>query len=55
MQIEEKMVNLAPAMAVTIEIKIGSRRIIEHLMSPVLRVVVLRACASADPRRFDPS
>jgi hemolysin D len=37
MQIEDKMVNLAPGMAVTVEIKTGQRRIIEYLMSPLLR------------------
>jgi hemolysin D len=37
MQIEGKLVNLAPGMAVTVEIKTGTRRIIEYLMSPVLR------------------
>lgn len=37
MQIENKIVNLAPGMAVTVEVKTGSRRIIEYLMSPVLR------------------
>jgi hemolysin D len=37
MQVEDKMVNLAPGMAVTVEIKTGARRIIEYLMSPVLR------------------
>ena len=37
MQIEDKMVNLAPGMAVTIEVKTGSRRIIEYVMSPLLR------------------
>jgi hemolysin D len=37
MQIEEKMVNLAPGMAVTVEIKTGKRRLIEYLMSPLLR------------------
>jgi hemolysin D len=37
MQIEDKMVNLAPGMTTTIEIKTGSRRIIEYLMSPLLR------------------
>lgn len=36
-QIEDKMVDLAPGMAVTIEIKTGTRRIIEYLMSPLLR------------------
>jgi hemolysin D len=37
MQIEDKMVNLAPGMAVTVEIKTGTRRLIEYLMSPLLR------------------
>ena len=37
MQIEDKMVNLSPGMAVTVEIKTGSRRIISYLLSPVLR------------------
>jgi hemolysin D len=37
MQIEDKMVNLAPGMAVTVEIKTGRRRLIEYLMSPLLR------------------
>jgi hemolysin D len=37
MQIEDKMVNLAPGMAVTVEIKTGTRRVIEYLMSPLLR------------------
>ncbi|SHJ94705.1 hemolysin D [Bradyrhizobium lablabi] len=37
MQIEDRMVNLAPGMAVTVEIKTGRRRLIEYLMSPLLR------------------
>jgi hemolysin D len=37
MQVDGKMVNLAPGMAVTVEIKTGQRRIIEYLMSPLLR------------------
>jgi hemolysin D len=37
MQVEDKMVNLAPGMAVTVEIKTGQRRIIEYVMSPLLR------------------
>jgi hemolysin D len=37
MQIEDKMVNLAPGMAVTVEVKTGKRRLIEYLMSPLLR------------------
>jgi hemolysin D len=37
MRIEDKLVNLAPGMAVTVEIKTGTRRLIEYLMSPLLR------------------
>jgi hemolysin D len=37
MQVEDRMVNLAPGMAVTVEIKAATRRIIEYLMSPLLR------------------
>jgi hemolysin D len=31
------MVDLAPGMAVTVEIKTGSRRLIGYLLSPLLR------------------
>jgi len=37
MQVEEKLVNLSPGMAVAVEIKTGSRRIMSYLLSPVLR------------------
>jgi hemolysin D len=37
MQIGDKMVKLAPGMAVTAEIKTGSRSIISYLMSPLLK------------------
>lgn len=37
MQVENKMVSLAPGMAVTVEIKTGLRRIIEYVLSPLLR------------------
>jgi hemolysin D len=37
MQVEDKLVNLSPGMAVTVEIKTGSRRIISYLLSPVLK------------------
>jgi len=36
MQIENKLVSLVPGMAVTVEIKTGSRRVIEYLLSPLL-------------------
>jgi hemolysin D len=37
MQVEGRMVDLASGMAVTVEIKTGQRRIIEYLLSPLLR------------------
>jgi hemolysin D len=37
MQVEDRMVNLSPGMAVTVEIKTGERRIISYLLSPLLK------------------
>jgi hemolysin D len=37
MQIDNKLVNFSPGMAVTVEIKTGSRRIISYLLSPLVR------------------
>ncbi|MBI2736101.1 MAG: HlyD family type I secretion periplasmic adaptor subunit [Rhodospirillales bacterium] len=37
MQIDDRLVNLSPGMAVTVEIKTGSRRILSYLLSPLLR------------------
>jgi hemolysin D len=37
MQVEDRMVRLAPGMAVTIEIKTGSRTILDYLLSPLRR------------------
>jgi HlyD family type I secretion membrane fusion protein len=37
MQIEDGLVKLGPGMAVTVEIKTGSRRIISYLLSPLIR------------------
>jgi hemolysin D len=37
MQVDERVVNLTPGMAVTAEVKLGDRRIIEYLLSPLLR------------------
>jgi hemolysin D len=37
MQVEDKLVNLSPGMAVTVEIKTGSRTVLSYLLSPVLR------------------
>jgi hemolysin D len=35
MQVEDKVVNISPGMAVTVEIKTGSRKIIGYLLSPL--------------------
>jgi hemolysin D len=37
MQIDDRMVNLSPGMATTVEIKTGSRTILSYLLSPLLR------------------
>lgn len=37
MRIGDKMVNLEPGMAVTVEIKTGERRIISYLLSPLMK------------------
>jgi hemolysin D len=37
MQVEDKVVRLSPGMAVTAEIKTGSRRIIGYLLSPLMK------------------
>lgn len=37
MQVEGRLVDLSPGMAVTVEIKTGSRRIISYLLSPLLK------------------
>ena len=37
MQIDEKLVKLGPGMAVTVEIKIGSRTMMSYLLSPLAR------------------
>ena len=36
-EVEGRMVDLSPGMAVTVEIKTGQRRVIEYLLSPLLR------------------
>ena len=36
-QVESRQVNLSPGMAVTVEIKTGQRRVIEYLVSPLLK------------------
>ncbi|TKB73952.1 MAG: HlyD family type I secretion periplasmic adaptor subunit [Nitrospira sp.] len=38
-QVERKQVHLSPGMAVTVEIKTGQRRVIEYLLSPLLKSV----------------
>lgn len=37
MQVGDKLVNLTPGMAVTVEVKTGKRRLIEFFLSPLLR------------------
>jgi hemolysin D len=37
MQVDDRLVNLSPGMAVTVEIKTGTRRIISYLLSPLVR------------------
>ena len=37
MQVDENIVNLSPGMAVTVEIKTGSRSVLSYLLSPLLR------------------
>lgn len=37
MQVEDRMIDLTPGMAVTAGIKTGQRRIVEYLLSPLLR------------------
>ena len=37
MQIDDRMVNLSPGMAVTVEIRTGSRTMLSYLLSPLLR------------------
>jgi hemolysin D len=37
MQIDDRLVSLSPGMAVTVEIKTGSRTILSYLLSPLLR------------------
>ena len=37
MWVEKKLVNLTPGMAVTVEVRMGQRRLIEFLLNPLLR------------------
>jgi hemolysin D len=37
MQVDDRLVHLSPGMAVTVEIKTGSRRIISYVLSPLMR------------------
>lgn len=37
MQVDDRLVNLSPGMAVTVEIRTGARRIISYLLSPLIR------------------
>jgi len=37
MQVDENLVNLSSGMAVTVELRTGSRAVISYLLSPLLR------------------
>jgi hemolysin D len=37
MQVDDNLVNLTPGMAVTVEIKTGSRTVMSYLLSPIFR------------------
>ena len=37
MQIGDKQIHLSPGMAATVEIKTGTRRVIEYFLSPLLQ------------------
>ena len=37
MQVDDRVVRLAPGMAVTVEIRTGSRTVLSYLLSPLLR------------------
>ena len=36
--VENKLVRLSPGMAVTVEVKTGTRRVIEYFLSPLIQV-----------------
>jgi len=36
-QIDNRLLSLSPGIAVTVEIKTGSRHVIEYLLSPLMR------------------
>ena len=38
MRIDDKWIELSPGMAVTVEIKTGTRRLIEYFLSPVVKM-----------------
>jgi hemolysin D len=37
--VEDKMIRLTPGMAVTVEVKTGTRRVIEYFLSPLMQYV----------------
>jgi len=48
--VEGRMVDLSPGMAVTVEIKTGSRRVIEYLLSPLRCLARVQTVTAAFPR-----
>ena len=49
MQVEDRLVNLSPGMAVTVEIKTGQRTILSYLLSPA--PPLLAGCAARAVKR----
>ena len=47
MQIDDKLINLTPGMAVTVKIKTGSRSVLSYLLSP-LSGTGTKACGNAN-------
>jgi hemolysin D len=39
MEVEGKQIHLSPGMAVKVEVKTGQRRVIEYLLSPLVKSV----------------
>ena len=37
MQIDDRLINLTPGMAVTVEVKTGSRSVLDYLLSPIMK------------------
>nr|WP_249147544.1 hypothetical protein [Bradyrhizobium jicamae] len=51
MQIEENLIKLSPGMAVTVEIKTGSRSVISYLLSPLFAIDTRASESAEQPSR----